>query len=1158
MNKYAIKGIISLDNYYRILKRMKITAFFLFLGIFFAQAGTSYSQDTKLALNLRSVTVREVCKQIEEQSNYIFVFSDNAENELNKKVNILVESQNIEEVLDAVLSSTNLSYRILDKQVVVYHDNEKKTGIIVEPSPAPQPEQTRTITGKVTDTSGEPLPGATVMVKSTTIGTVTDADGNYLLSNVPDDAILVFSFVGMQTQEIEVGNRTRIDVTLQEETIALQEVVAVGYGTMRKSDVTGSVVSVSSEEMLKRNPINLGQGLQGVAPGVMVLRNSGDPAGDVTIRIRGVATINNSADPLFVVDGIPMGTSIDFLNPNDIESIEILKDASATAIYGSQGANGVILVSTKKGMKGATKMNFSANLGVQNLAYKFDMLDAEHFVLAARRAAENDGNVLTNEAWIMYDKELNNIDWQDEMTHSAFQQNYNLNILGGSETTQAAMSLGYLNNDGIIINSNFQRFTTHASIDHKIKEFFRTGINLSYMHSERYGGGNLVTYASVIPTMDVIDEKGNLINVPIRYPDGTWGHFKREGNGDVNKGQDNPVAEARTRDEKNYSNRLIANGYLDLDIVEGLVFRAIAGLNYRADSYRRYNMRHERTFLAIGRPDEFYISQAQDYNLSLESYLTYDLNINDVHRVNLMAGYSASSYKPQNVNASASDFPAENIRRIELTGNKGTINAGGGLGRESRSQSFFGRINYSLLDRYLLTTTLRRDGSSNFGSGNRYGNFPSFALGWRVSEEEFMKNLDLFSNMKLRFGWGQTGNAGYSTNLSVNQLSSDRIAYYFFVNGSHEIAPGVAQLREIDTNLKWETNEQTNIGLDLGFLNNSLNFSFDYFIRDTKDLLLYRPVRPSTGYVDIYTNAGHIRNSGVEFSVSYQQKINNWSLDIRFNGATLKNKAIDVGNDIYFDEDVATGDYWDNYSLTRNGYPVGSFYGWRVESIFQSQKEIDDLNAKVAPEDHGGYYQSASTQPGDFKYKDLNRDGWIDDKDREILGDGYPKLNFGLNVNLGYKNWDFSLFSYGVLGQEILSYAYKNLTSMYVADGGYRNVLKKYGENAWTPENKSNKYPRLTKQDANHNGQVSDAFLKNGDFLKIQNVQIGYTIPKKMIENIKLENLRLFMSVDNLFTLTGYEAGEPEVGTNKVLQTGFDGGRYPFPRTISFGLSLDL
>lgn len=453
MNKYAIKGIISLDNYYRILKRMKITAFFLFLGIFFAQAGTSYSQDTKLALNLRSVTVREVCKQIEEQSNYIFVFSDNAENELNKKVNILVESQNIEEVLDAVLSSTNLSYRILDKQVVVYHDNEKKTGIIVEPSPAPQPEQTRTITGKVTDTSGEPLPGATVMVKSTTIGTVTDADGNYLLSNVPDDAILVFSFVGMQTQEIEVGNRTRIDVTLQEETIALQEVVAVGYGTMRKSDVTGSVVSVSSEEMLKRNPINLGQGLQGVAPGVMVLRNSGDPAGDVTIRIRGVATINNSADPLFVVDGIPMGTSIDFLNPNDIESIEILKDASATAIYGSQGANGVILVSTKKGMKGATKMNFSANLGVQNLAYKFDMLDAEHFVLAARRAAENDGNVLTNEAWIMYDKELNNIDWQDEMTHSAFQQNYNLNILGGSETTQAAMSLGYLNNDGIILKN---------------------------------------------------------------------------------------------------------------------------------------------------------------------------------------------------------------------------------------------------------------------------------------------------------------------------------------------------------------------------------------------------------------------------------------------------------------------------------------------------------------------------------------------------------------------------------------------------------------------------------------------------------------------------------------------------------------------------------
>jgi hypothetical protein len=383
--------------------------------------------------------------------------------------------------------------------------------------------------------------------------------------------------------------------------------------------------------------------------------------------------------------------------------------------------------------------------------------------------------------------------------------------------------------------------------------------------------------------------------------------------------------------------------------------------------------------------------------------------------------------------------------------------------------------------------------------------------------------------MKVRIGWGQTGNAGNSTNLSVDQLSSNRISYYYYVNGSHIVAPGLAQVSEIDTNLKWETNEQTNIGLDFGFMNNNFNVSLDYFIRDSKDLLLNRPLRPSTGYTHIYTNAGHIRNSGFEFLLSYQKQYTDWFMNFRLTGSTLNNKAIDVGSDIYFSEDVATGDYWNNYSLTRNGHPVGSFYGWRVDGIFQSQEEIDALNEKVDPENNNGYYQSASTQPGDFKYKDLNGDGWIDDQDRDVLGHGYPKINFGFNAILEYKNFDFNLFAHGVLGQKILSYAYKNLTSMYIADGGYRNVLREYAENAWTPENRSNKFPRLTKQDANHNGQVSDAFVKNGDFLKIQNLQVGYTFKNETIKPLNIENLRLFMSVKNLYTLTSYEAGDPEI-----------------------------
>ncbi|MDN5291923.1 MAG: TonB-dependent starch-binding outer membrane protein SusC, partial [Anaerophaga sp.] len=988
-----------------------------------------------------------------------------------------------------------------------------------------------------------------------TNGTVTDIDGNFSLK-VADNATIRISYIGYLEQKINTAGKTSFNITLAEDTQALEEVVVVGYGTMKKSDLTGAVVSVSSDDMMKRNPINLGQGLQGAAPGVSVMMNSGSPTGDFTIRIRGIATINNSADPLFVVDGMRVGSNINFLNPNDIESIEILKDASATAIYGSQGANGVVMITTKRGKKDQTSLQFSANYGIQTLSNKLDVMNAEEFVKAARRASASDGSVLTNGAWINYDKELNSIDWQDEMSQTALQQDYNLSVTGGSGNTQAVVSIGYLNRDGIIIASNYKRLTARANIDHKIKDFLRTGVNISYLHSENYGGGNLQNYAAIIPTMDDVDENGNLINVPIQYPDGEWGHFKREGNGDTNKGQDNPVAEARTRDSRNYRNRVVTNAYIDFDIAKGLVFKTIGGLDYFGNSYHGYNMAHERTFLSIGRPDGFSISQNQGLSLSIESYMTYDLNIDNTHHINLMAGYSNSRFKPQDINANASDFPANTIRRLELTNNKSTVNAGGGLGREAREESFFGRVNYSLLDKYLFTGTIRRDGSSNFGAGNRYGTFPSASLAWRVSEEEFIKNLDVFSNMKVRIGWGQTGNAGNSTNLSVDQLSSNRISYYYYVNGSHIVAPGLAQVREIDTNLKWETNEQTNIGLDFGFMNNNFNVSLDYFIRDAKDLLLNRPLRPSTGYTHIYTNAGHIRNSGFEFLLSYQKRYTDWFMNFRLTGSTLNNKAIDVGSDIYFSKDVATGDYWNNYSLTRNGHPVGSFYGWRVDGIFQSQEEIDALNEKVNPENNNGYYQSASTQPGDFKYKDLNNDGWIDDQDREVLGNGYPKINFGFNAILEYKNFDFNLFAHGVLGQKILSYAYKNLTSMYIADGGYRNVLREYAENAWTPENRSNKFPRLTKQDANHNGQVSDAFVKNGDFLKIQNLQVGYTFKNETIKPLNIENLRLFMSVQNLYTFTSYEAGDPEIGTSKVLQTGFDGGRYPFPRTFLFGITL--
>lgn len=1028
------------------------------------------------------------------------------------------------------------------------------SGAVNETREAAQQPQTE-IRGVVVDAAGQPVIGASILQEGTTNGVVSDVDGRFSLK-APLGSMLKISYIGYVATRMKATENMR--VVLREDAELLDEVVVVGYGSVKKSDVTGSVTSVDTKDMMKRNPLNLGAGLQGAAAGVSVVRNSGDPEGGVTIRIRGVATVNNSADPLYVVDGVQVGTSAEFVNPNDVESIEILKDASATAIYGSQGANGVIMITTKKGSKGRARLSFAANFGVQSLSHKLDMADASQFVHGVRRAAQSDGIGMTNGAWINYDKQLNSIDWQDEMSQTALQQNYNLSLSGGSDNMQAMASFGYLNNDGIIIESNFKRITARANVNFNIQKFIRAGINLAYVHTEKYGGGNLLNYATIIPTMDDVDENGALINVPVQYADGTWGHFKKEGNGDTNKGQDNPVAVARTADNRNYFNRVVASGYVDIDLVKGLTFKTIGSVNYNAGSYHGYTAWHDRTFGSADRPDAFNASQWQGMGLNLEAFFTYNLKFLKVHNLNLMAGYSISRYKPQDLKANASDFPANSIRRIELTSNTATIGAEGGLGRESRGESFFGRLTYSLLDRYLLTATVRRDGSSNFGAGNRYGTFPSASLAWRASEEDFIKNLNIFSNLKVRLGWGQTGNAGNSTNLSVDQLSSNRLAYYFYTNGASEVAPGLAQTREIDINLKWETNEQTNIGLDLGFLDNELSISLDYFIRDAKDLLLYRNIRPSTGYVNIYTNAGHIRNSGLEFAVAYQKQYDTWGFSARLNGSTLKNKAIEVGDDIYSSASVADGDYWSNYSLTQNGHPVASFYGWRVDGIFQNQSEIDALDAKVPNGENGGHYQSASTRPGDYRYKDLNGNGYIDDGDREVLGHGYPKLNYGLNLAANYRNWDFSIYMYGVMGQDILSYAYKNLTNMYIADGGYRNVLADCIGNAWTEENHSNKYPRLTKTDANHNGQVSDAYLKKGDFLKVQNIQVGYTFPQRWLTPLRVESARIYAAVENLFTISGYEAGDPEIGTSNVLQTGFDGGRYPFPRTFSFGVNVQF
>lgn len=1036
-------------------------------------------------------------------------------------------------------------------------------------------QQSKLITGTVLDQNGDPVIGANIAVVGSTTGVSTDLDGKFQL-NVNVGAELRVSYIGYLPQTVKVGSQSNYSIVLREDSEVLDEVVVVGYGSMKKSDISGSVVSVNQEEMMKRNPVNIVQGLQGAAAGVMVTKNSGDPTGSATIRIRGVATVNGSADPLYVVDGVQVGSDANFVNPADVESIEILKDASATAIYGARGANGVILITTKKGMKGQTNVNFSANFGIQNMTGKLDVADAELFAYSVRQGRANDNASLINKAFGEdYVGKLRSIDWQDVMTRTALQQNYMLSVSGGTEKSQSSLSIGYLNNEGIVIDSNFSRLTARANTTYQVKDFIEIGGSISFEHNERYGVGyiedkkgynnlNMRNYAILTPTMDYVDQiTGEFIshNYNDRDAKGSYYTFMQlSGEGDIQKGQDNPYAAKMDEDKTpSYNNTVLASAYMDIKLFKGLSFRTIG--SYKLNTYdgSGYGIVNDR-ILTASQVSNFWLSQSQTNNTALESYFTYNWKT-DLHNLNLVAGNTVSNAWRHWVDASAVDFLSDSYRSIELTSDQASRTGKGGYDIKTRYISYYGRAMYSLMDRYIVTGTVRRDGSSNFGKGNRWGTFPSAALAWRLSEEDFIKNTGLFSNLKLRLGWGQTGNAGDPTSLSVAQLSSNRMSYDWGTLGGstsdYDKVTGVAQDKEIDTNLKWETNTQTNIGLDLGLLGNDLNITMDYFIRDSKDLLLYRNLRPSTGFSRIYTNAGHIKNKGFEMSISYNKRLGDWTIGATLSGSTLKNEVIDVGDPIY-SKGSDDGDNWDNHSVTMNGHAVGSYYGYVVEGIFQNQGEVDAANA-LAEQNGFSAYQVKATVPGDYKYKDLNGDGHIDGDDMTVIGNGFPKLNYGLTLTAGYKNFDAMIYMYGVTGMDINSYASMKMGQLYKTAGGIQNTLKEYINKSWTPQNQSTTHSRMTIVDNNTNMRASTAYIKNGDFLKIANIQIGYTFPRSVLKPVKMESARIFASVENVACFSSYNKyGDPEVGSQNVLFTGFDGGRYPYPRTFTLGLSVQF
>lgn len=1060
------------------------------------------------------------------------------------------------------------------------------------------------VKGLVNDESGEPVIGATIRVLGTSAGTVTDLDGHFQVS-AKSNAQLSVSYIGYVTQKVNVGGKNNIVVTLKAEDTALSDVVVIGYGTAKRSDISGSVASIDANAMLKKSPINLADGLKGSAPGVLVTAQDGAPDALAQVRIRGVGTINGSADPLYVVDGVQVGTNANFLNPQDIANIEVLKDASATAIYGSRGANGVVMITTKHGSKGAVHVDVTANWSIQTLQSKIDVLDnVDDYAKAIRMARQNEGSNLAQAVWeSKYDGQRNYIDWQKQMTRTALRQNYSMSASGGTEKLQGNFSAGYMDNEGLVINSNYRRMNLRGSLKAQVTNYLEVGGDIAFTHSISRGSNSgymndvnlssLRDYAILMPTMDYIADDGSLVHPNVVNSDGTYGtFFQTSSTGTEVNGTDNYYAQQMELNAPTRTDRMLANVYVDLNLFKGLHLKSIMSYDYtgtntnswKTAKYRYNNIGGKMTEVKLANGStqrQFDLSESTSYNKAIETYLTYNWS-NKVHDINVMLGNSVSQSHGQWVSAGAKEFPAETIRNLGLTSNLDTRDGNGGFNAETRFISYFGRLMYSFAGRYNLTATVRRDGSSNFGAGNRWGTFPSAAASWRISEEPFMKNVKFVSNLKLRLGWGQTGNAGSATSLAVNQLSSSGNLYYFYNSGSptykHITANGMASAAVIDTNLKWETNEQWNVGLDFGLLNGDVNVALDYFVRNSKDLLLYQGLRPSTGFNNVYTNYGEIRNKGFELSINYNKRLNkDWTIGATVTGSTLSNKVIKSGVDLFNTcsggndgtnidgsnvQGVGAGAYnWDNHSICREGYAVGSYYGYVSDGLFRDQSELDALNAAAKASGKGDYYQEESTSLGDIKYKDLNGDGVINEQDMTVIGNGFPKFNFGLNLTASYKNWDFALYSYGVLGQKILSYSAMRLETMRVGDGGTTasNVLKSAYENVYSAENPNGTIPRFLITDKSKNTRCSDFWVKNGDFWKISNVQIGYSFPKEWLAPLKITGARVNFSVSNLFTISPYNKyGDPECGQGSLIYTGLDTGRYPTARTYSLGLNVQF
>lgn len=1116
----------------RILRIMKLTTIILLITNMMVSASV-YSQSARLTLKYSNISYGDMFQEIEEQSEFRFAFSY-SKLDPNQKIQVSINNGTLEKILDETLPG-NITYEIIDRYVVIMNADQEMT--------AKETFQQKIISGKVTDSGGQPLPGVTIVIKGTSQGTVTNVDGNYSLSNVSDDATLVFSFVGMRIQEVAVKSHTNINITMFEETIGLEEVVAVGYGVQRKSDVTGSISVVTAEDLLNRPQFNALEGLRGKAAGVNILSSTGNPLGlngsGPRIIIRGMNSLYTSSDPLYVVDGVQM-TDIQYLNPNDIESIEVLKDASSTAIYGARGANGVLLVTTKRGnvKEGKIVVSYNGYVSLGILAKKVDLMNSEEFVKmediafanlskypAGRKTLSDKG--LTE--WIprrtdpaFFDgngNPLYDTDWQEETTRLAISHSHQLNVQSQNSKAAVGGFVNYTDQQGIMINNYAKRLNARLTLDAKPRPWIDINMNLLVNSMkgntiDDTGGGARRNMWEMPPI------------IPVKFPDGDWGTVNRQTELDYNlEGMSNPVQELETATRDRRRTKIFGNFAFVFHIIDGLDLKTQFGIDYNISSNRDY-LPTDLLYLSApqGRAS---LSNGTNTYWQEETFLSYNKVFKDIHRINATLGTSWSESKSLNYSTgNVSGFTSDKFLYYNL--GAGSVPSAPSSSASSWAiNSYFSRLSYALKDKYMLTLTLRADGSSRFGSNHKYGLFPSGGLGWNISNEDFLKDYEWLSNLKLHTSYGRTGNTEIDVYRSLSMMQSSTT----LLNGSRVSTSQMSRMANPD--LEWEKTDQFDVGINLGLFDNRINLDFDFYHKNTHDLLLERPIPYETGFSSVYENMGRVDNTGIDLllrTVNIKATKFKWETTINLNHNKNEIKKLGENNeDIIMWAGVGGGRI-----IQRVGEPLGSFYT-PLRLGTWSTDEKDEAAAA-----------SGVQSPGESKKS----------RESEIIGNGMPKYSGSLINSFYYGPFDLTVdlqFSAGVKVWE----AY---LGAILDRAGVANGMTLMLTDGWTEERQNTMVQQIRHTTFAGQSSSSDSYwVADGSYIRGNLLQLGYTFNKKRLAQKGIQNIRINCSITNAFLIhskefKGYDP-ESSARSGKWGQNIFF-YQYPRERTFTIGANI--